>query len=371
MDEALDIAVIGCGLGGATVTALLQSKGFNTHVFEQAPEFGPVGAGIHLTPNLMKVLRDLQLENQLLEKGFTPASFTSRCGTTGTVLFELPLADQMSRQYGADYITIRRSDFHEGLVSRIKPHSIHYAKQVRDIDSHGEHVNIRFTDGSQQRARIVIAADGVFSTTRSALLDTTPPTFAGQAAYRAIVDASTLPNPPLDDLTKWWSGDRFVISYYLDNDRKYYYFVAGFPEVSWPDDRGWQAGSQDELLGQFKDFHPHVKGLLSTSTDWKKWPLYERPPSDTWHQHRVVWLGDACHPMRPHMAQGAAMAVEDAAVLTRHLCTFGLHEHAQAFEGYYKERIERVSAVQAMSNENTWLRSPMDPAWVFSHQASI
>lgn len=101
MDKTLDIAVIGCGLGGATVTALLQAKGFDAHVFEQAPAFGPAGAGIHLTPNLMRVLRELDLESRLQEKGFTPASFTSRCGVTGDILFLLPLADHMSRQYRA------------------------------------------------------------------------------------------------------------------------------------------------------------------------------------------------------------------------------------------------------------------------------
>ena len=368
MDQPLDIAVIGCGLGGAAMTALLQAKGFNACVFEQAPSFGPVGAGIHLTPNLMNVLHDLDLQNQLVEKGFTPASFTSRCGATADVLFELPLASHMSVQYGASYITIRRSDFHEALVSRIAPDSIHYAKQLNSIEQGSEDVKLGFADGSQQRARLVIAADGVFSKIRSALFDPTPPTFAGQAAYRAIVDASKLPHAPLDDLTKWWDGERFVISYYLDNDRKNYYFVAGFPEPDWPADRGWQEGSRDELLERFHDFHPHVRALLDTATDWKKWPLFERPPCDTWHAQRVALLGDACHPMRPHMAQGAAMAIEDAAVLSRYLCEFGLQRYEQAFARYYEERIERVSAVQAMSNENTWLRSAMDPSWVFAHQ---
>src|SRR6218665_18162 len=311
------VAVIGCGLGGATMTALLQRAGYDAAVFEQAPAFGPVGAGIHLSPNLMHVMHFLELDDVLVNCGFRPEAFTSRTFDTAEIRHELPLRESARERYGADYLTIHRGDFHAALISRIAPDRIHYGKQLTDVKESGKKVALAFSDGSCVTADLVIAADGVSSRVRNALFDPTPPNFSGQVAYRSIVRASDLPSEPLDDLTKWWADDRFVIAYYLDSAKEKYYFVAGFPADHWPVGTSTLPGSREELRAAFADFHPTVYEILAGATDLRKWPLFERPPCEAWPQGRVVMLGDASHPMRPHMAQGAAMAIEDAVTLAR------------------------------------------------------
>lgn len=259
--EHRQIAVVGCGLGGATMAALLQREGYDVCVFEQAPNFGPIGAGIHLSPNLMRVLRSLELEEALIERGFRPGAFTSRAFDTGEILFELPLRDTARQLYGADYLTIHRGDFHAALVSRIAPERIRYGKKLTDIEQAADHVELRFSDGTQVAADLVIGADGVSSRVRNACFDPTPPRFAGQVAYGSIVEASRLPSAPLDDLTKWWADDRFVIAYYLDPAKKHYYFVAGFPGNHWPAEARTLPGSREELRAEFSMFHPAAREI--------------------------------------------------------------------------------------------------------------
>lgn len=368
--EHKQVAVIGCGLGGAAMTALLQRAGYDVAVFEQAPAFGPVGAGIHLSPNLMHVMRFLELDDILVNRGFRPDAFTSRAFDTGEIRYELPLQEIARKRYGGDYLTIHRGDFHAALISRIASERIHYGKQLTDFKESDEKVTLAFADGTRVTADLVVAADGVSSRVRNALFDPTPPNFSGQVAYRSIVKASDLPSEPLDDLTKWWADDRFVIAYYLDSAKEQYYFVAGFPADHWPVGTSTLQGSREELLATFADFHPAVREIFAGATDLRKWPLFERPPCERWHQGRVVMLGDASHPMRPHMAQGAAMAIEDAVTLVRCLAQYGLAHWEEAFQAYFDTRIFRTATVQEISGKNTWLRDPVDPGWLFSHNAS-
>jgi 6-hydroxynicotinate 3-monooxygenase len=125
--------------------------------------------------------------------------------------------------------------------------------------------------------------------------------------------------------------------------------------------------SREEMRQAFHDYHPIVQTLVDETDVVTKWPLYERKPQAVWHQGRVVLLGDACHPMRPHMAQGAGMAIEDAAMLVRCLDEVGATQYEQAYELYRANRFERASRVQKVSHNNTWLRYDEDPEWVFGY----
>lgn len=369
MSKRFTIGIVGCGLGGATIAALLQQSGFHIRVFEQTPGFSPVGAGIHLSPNVLKVLRRIGIERYLLDIGCSPTAFTSRMWDTGELLFNLPLGEAAKQRYGGAYLTVHRGDFHQALVSSIDSSSLCYGKRLESFENTAEGVRLQFEDGHQEIVDLVIGADGLSSRVRHILQGEAHPVYSGQVAYRSVFPACALKRPPTYELSKWWAPDRFVIAYYLTQARDRFYFVAGFPASDWPHATSSVEGQRDEMLNAFAGFHPEVQAILQASPGARKWPLFERPPNPIWHRGRVVILGDACHPMRPHMAQGAAMAIEDAAILSRCLVEAGAPHWEQAFRLYSLVRIERTSKVQDISSRNIWLRDPTDPSWVFSYDA--
>lgn len=369
MNKKPTIAVIGCGLGGATATALLQHLGCQVKVFEQAPGFLPAGAGIHLSPNVLKVLRQIGVEHQLLVQGFQPASFTSRAWNSGELLFDLPLGEQAVQHYGGAYLTVHRGELHRAIVDEIDRGCLVYGRRLKSLVSTSDSVQLHFEDGHQETADLVIGADGLSSTIRKILIGDEPPVFSGQVAFRSMFSTDAMHRLPENGLTKWWAPDRFVIAYYLTKALDTFYFVAGFPAKEWSHHGASTEGTQEELLHEFAGFHPEVQMILRASPPARKWPLFERDANPIWHRGRVALLGDACHPMRPHMAQGAAMAIEDAAVLSRCLMEVGFGQWEQAFSLYSRLRLPRTSRVQKLSGQNTWLKKETDPSWVFSYDA--
>ena len=365
------IAVIGCGLGGAAVSAMLQRSGFHVTAYEQAPGFSRLGAGIHLTPNVVKALEWAGLREPLIALACKPAAFTSRDAFTGEVIAQLPLGQAVVEQFGAPYLTVHRGDFHALMVDALRPGTLQFSKRLQSLSEDGQGVRLVFDDGGEAFADLVIGADGLSSVVRNTVCANLPPHFSGQAAFRALVDLKQLAGneAPPDDLTKWWSDDRFVIAYYMNEARDQYYFVAGFPQDAWPLEVPSVAADRDEMMAYFADFHSVPRRLLAAAQDIRKWPLYERPVDPAWSRDRVVLLGDACHPMRPHMAQGAAMAIEDGAVLVRCLMAAGADNWPLAYGWYQDARKERVQKVQGISSENSWMRTTPDPAWLFSLDA--
>ncbi|WP_281884992.1 FAD-dependent monooxygenase [Paenibacillus sp. YYML68] len=365
------IAVVGCGLGGAAITVMLQRLGFSVTVYEREKGLSRMGAGIHLTPNVVKALEWMGLTEQLINMSCKPKTFTSQDAHTGDVMAELILGDAGIEKFGAPYLTVHRGDFHAVMVQAIRPGTLSFGKRLKMLADDGNGVSLYFEDGSEEYADLVIGADGLRSVVRNAVCLNSPPYYAKQAAFRAFVDLTKLGNNQylLNDLTKWWGDDRFVIAYYLNEKRDQLYFVAGFTQKEWPHHVQSLAADREEMLDMFSDFHPVPRSVLEAAQEIRKWPLYERPTDLAWSKGRIVLIGDACHPMRPHMAQGAAMAIEDGAVLVRCLIAAGLDNWALACEWYQNTRHERVAKVQRISSENSWMRTPTDPAWLFSYDA--
>lgn len=372
MNRNTRIAIIGAGLGGLVAGALLQQRGYRPRIFEQAPEFARLGAGINLSPNVMKILRQIGLEPRLLAIGIRPKSWVSRDLITGEILFEYRMRDVMESAFDAPYITIHRGDFHEALNSAVDSGSVEFGRRVVSIEQFPDSVRLNFLHEPSVDVDFVIGADGIDSVVREALLGSELPKYTGYVAHRSIFPISRLGDMTLDDFCKWWSddthGDRHIVVYFLDNRREEVYFVTGVPEAQWDHGLSFVDVELDELRTAFDGFHPDVERLVGACPSATKWPLFEREPLPLWSRGRVVLLGDACHPMKPHMAQGAAMAIEDAAVLVRCLEHYGADLGA-AFDLYEQSRRDRASLVQEHSRLNKFLRYPMDPSWVFGYDA--
>ena len=366
MKRATRIAVIGAGLGGATVAALLQRAGFQVRIYEQARSFDRIGAGIHVSANVMKVLRHLGAEDRLSRIGIHPDTFTSRKWDTGEILFELPLGEAGERNYGASYITVHRHDLHLAILDKLEPGTVAIERRLTDIKVDGRGAHMRFADGSSADADVVIGADGVNSRVREAVVGPSKARFTGAVAHRALYTAGLLGGVEVRNCTKWWGPASHILIYYIEQSRDEIYLVTS-AKGEWNSQAPWEYCSRDEVAHAFEGFHPEVRKVIATAPQPTKWPILDIEPIDTWSKGRLVLLGDACHAMTPYMASGAAMAIEDAAVLAR--CLVQSEDYAAAFALYQATRVSRVGKVQRISAENSFLRHPTDPAWVFGYDA--
>jgi len=364
------IAIVGAGLGGLTAGLLLLQLGFDVKLYEQASGFSRIGAGIQLGPNVLKIMRKLGLEAETEGMGSKPDSWISRNWSDGKIIADVPL-NRRRDFYGAAYVTVHRGDFHLMLARALDAEAIEYDRRLVGIQAHQNFQRLSFDDGSEAQADIVIGADGVNSKVREILLGPEDPLYTGYVGHRSVFPAAPLIDQgyDLDACVKWWSDDRHIMIYYLDADRKEYYYVTGVPEETWPLDASHVPSSREEMRTAFAGYHPMIHAIIEASSNVKKWPLLTRKPLSLWSEGRTVLLGDACHPMKPHMAQGAAMAIEDAAILARCLSETGITRYSRAFDLYRANRIERATRVQANSNANTWLRENEDPDWVYTYDA--
>jgi 6-hydroxynicotinate 3-monooxygenase len=285
------------------------------------------------------------------------------------VLLEITLGRVAEERYGAPYLTVHRGDFHDILTNAIPPGAVHFNKRLVGLDTTDTVARLRFHDGTEAEADLVIGADGLNSKVREILLGPEKPRYSGSVAHRSTFPASLLGELRLEDCVKWWSPDRHVVVYYVTRSRNEIYLVTGVPEPEWTADASWLPSTTNELRRALEGYHPDIQRLIGASQAMTKWPLMERNRLPLWGRGRVVLLGDACHPMKPHMAQGAAMAIEDAAMLVRCLIEVGANSLGRALELYEANRIGRTTRVQQGSQRNTWLRDPSDgnPDWVFGY----
>ncbi|MGV8919741.1 MAG: FAD-dependent monooxygenase [Pseudomonas sp.] len=369
MRNTQKIAIVGAGLGGAAAATLLQQAGFAVDVYEQACEFSRIGAGIHMGPNIMKIFRRMGIEQTLSDMGSHPDFWFSRDGASGDYLSRIALGEFSRKEYGAAYITVHRGDLHALQMSTIAPGTVHFNKRLTTLEETGDGVRLSFSDGTTAEADIVIGADGINSRIREELLGQEKPLYSGWVAHRALIRSDVLTQYKMDfeNCVKWWSEDRHMMVYHTTGKRDEYYYVTGVPHPAWDFDGNFVDSSREEMYAAFQGYHPTVQALIESTDSVTKWPLLNRNPLPLWSRGRLVLLGDACHPMKPHMAQGAGMAIEDAAMLTRCLQATGLSDYRTAFELYEANRKDRASRVQAVSNANTWLRTQEDPAWVYGY----
>ena len=369
-NKKLSVAVVGAGMGGLAVAATLRRVGIDVQVYEQASRFARIGAGIQMMPNSMKVLRGIGIEERLRETSFAPYSHLNRIGDTGEVTRELPMPESL---YDAPYLCMHRADLHDALASVVPADIIHLGKKLVGLDQAAGGVMLAFADGTRASADAVFGADGVHSVVRDIIVGPDEPIHRGRIAYRAVFPASLMNGKDIGpSRTKWWGTDRHIVIYYTTKARSEIYFVTSVPEpAEWVTRESWSAkGDVKELRAAYEGFHDDVRAVLDACPDCHKWAILEREPLPAWSAGRVVLLGDACHPMTPYMAQGAATSIEDAAVLARCLEAVEGDDIEGAFMRYEAHRKPRTSVVQAISSANTWMKEgSSDTAWLYGYDA--
>ena len=213
---------------------------------------------------------------------------------------------------------MHRGDLHAALASRVPAERIARGKTLVDVDWRGD----RRRPALRRRHRgaeadAVIAADGVHSRVRELWLGAETPNFTGRVAYRTTFPAALLGGYAIDEKCKWWGPDRHIVIYYITARRDEVYFVTSLPEPEFARESWSATGDVEVLRRAFAGFHEQVRRVVAACPRVHKWAIVDRDPLPRWGEGRMVLLGDAAHPMTQYMAQGAASAMEDAAVLAR------------------------------------------------------
>jgi salicylate hydroxylase len=351
----VDVAIVGAGLGGLTAAAVLLQRGHRVRVYEQAAQLGEVGAGIQMSANAMKVLDALGLRGAIERVGVRPKAFEFRRFDSGEMLHRLPLGEQHEQRHGAPYFQIHRGDLHLALqqaVHALDADAIVLNARLTTLDEGDASVTLHFDrDTPAARAELVVGADGIRSVVRRAIVGDDAPVFTGQVAWRCTVPTARIaPELRTDIVSTIWCGPRnHAVTYYLRGGELLNFVGCverPWEEESWTARRPWQ-----ELDDDYQGWHAMVRAVIE-SVDRDacfRWALNNRAVATRWSSARCTLLGDAVHATLPYMAQGAAMAIEDAAVLARALeLPTSL---ADRLECYAVHRMPRTARVVRESTE--------------------
>ncbi|CUB05392.1 FAD-dependent monooxygenase [Marinomonas fungiae] len=352
-NQASRVIVVGAGIGGLTVALGLAKNGFQVRIFEQASSLSEVGAGLQLSPNAVKVLRQFGIAGAVSNHIFSPKYACIRDYQSGRYYLKSPLGKSVEQRYGAPYWHIHRADLHKELVQACYTAGVEIELDHRVLGYRNEkkHVTV-LLDKKTEHVDLVIGADGIHSKVRELMLGVQAPIFTGQVAWRGTVPAAAIKGAEIQPNATVWAGpNKHLVTYYLRGG-ELVNFIAVEERSKWQQESWRQEGDVNELRRKFIGWHPEVSAVLEACDTTFLWALNGRPSLSKWHDERVVLLGDACHPMLPFMAQGAAMAIEDAYVLTQALLKY---PYAQAFEKYEDLRKPRATAIQKQSRDNTGL----------------
>ena len=350
------VLVVGGGIGGLTCALALARAGHSVQLYEQAPAFGEIGAGIMLTPNATRVLRHFDLGAALDLSGMRPPASRYRRFDDAKLMGEAPLADVMESTHGAPWLHIHRSDLLDALLAAVRKQGgtdLYAGQRATGCEQDGASVTVQFDNGAPAEGDLLVACDGVRSTLRAQLLEHAQARFRGQVAWRALVQAAGLPERVTDRSSVVWIGeDRHIVQYVLRGGSLVNY-VAIAVQDEWTQE-GWNRPAPlEEVQAEFAGWHEDAQNLLraTPAKALYKWGLFDRDPLEQWVHGRVALLGDAAHPMLPFMAQGSAMAIEDAAVLAR--CIDAFDDLDVALSRYQAARRERTARVILQSRAQT------------------
>ncbi len=344
----MDILIVGAGIGGLTAAIRLVQSGHRVRVVEQAKVLGEVGAGIQMSANAVKVLQAIGVEPALEATGVKPKAFEFRRFNTGELLHRIPLGDAHREKHGAAYYQMHRRDLHDALVARLNalaPHAIRLDAAAVRVHENTDGAAVELASGERLEAELVVGADGVKSQVRQHVLGADKPVFTGQVVWRVLVPVERVPVELRTDVvsTIWCGPHNHGVMYYLRSGQLINFVgcvARPWEEESWTSARPWS-----ELDSDYAGWRPMVRAVVEAADRDQcfRWALNSRVPATIWSTRRVTMLGDAVHSTLPYMAQGAAMAIEDAALLARALeLDLPLEQRLRVYEQHRAPRTRRV-----------------------------
>jgi salicylate hydroxylase len=388
----LTVTIVGGGIGGLAAALALVEAGFDAHVYEQAPALREVGAGIVISPNATRILNRLGLGAPLAQTSVRPLAWHERRWDDGRTLLNVPLDDAAIAAFGFPYYQCHRADVQIMLANALPPERLHLGHRLVGLDERGERVEARFDNGARVVADAVVGADGIHSAVRHALFGPDNPRFTGCVAYRGLVAAERVEHLNLETTMQRWMGPGKHFVHYYVQARRLLNFVCLVEQDTWTNESWTERGDVNAARAAYRGWHPQVRAILDAPQEIFIWALLDRPPLPRWSVGRVTLLGDACHPMLPFMAQGAAQAIEDGAALAAMLTRDGA-DVPTALRAYEAARLPRTARIQALATAGkTRFHLPDGPAqrerdaqmagdaadwslkqsaWIFGHDAGV
>jgi len=361
------IVIVGGGIAGLAAAFACARQAQAVHVLERADRFGEVGAGIQLGPNVTRILQGWGLADALSAVAAFPARLAVRSALTARELAARELGESIREQYGAPYATVHRADLHRLLLDAVQAQglaSLALGREMRQFVASESGVDVQVADGEPLQADILLGADGLWSPVRRRLLDDGAPTPTGHLAYRAMVRQSDLPAALRSEQVTVWLGPQMHVVQYPVRGGQWLNVVAivgGQPDwlqaanatpgqlANWN-----QQADVAQLRSVLVGCCAPLRDLVGAIDAWRLWVLCDRAPMDGPREHavgRVALIGDAAHPMRPYLAQGAGMAIEDAAALGAVLAD-PTRPAAAALQSFADQRWQRNRRVQLQARRN-------------------
>lgn len=355
--------IAGGGIGGLACALALSREGVHSVVLEQADALGEVGAGLQLGPNAVRVLAEWGLMDALHECAAFPEALHVRDAHSAALLGHLRLGAMALARHGQVYATLHRADLHAMLLNALhrfpEQASLRLGSRLSSFQESDHSVQAMLADGERIEGEALIGCDGLWSRVRSQLLGEQPPRATGHLAYRGMVRTAELPPALRANLVTAWLGPRLHVVHYPVKQGDWFNVVAVVHGALAPGDdpQGWtHEAHAAELRRALGPACTELTSMLDAVAEWKLWPLNDRPPVHgplEQARGRVALLGDAAHPMRPYLAQGAAMAIEDAWTLGRlSHSRRGQIDWPAVFAQYAELRWARNAQVQARSQRN-------------------
>ena len=353
MSSRGQIAIAGAGIAGLGTALALIEHGFDVRLYEQASQLAEVGAGLQISPNGAKVLQHWGLEPELTPLVCEAAGKEIRLWSTGQRWKLFDLGEDCRARFGAPYWMVHRGDLHQVLARAVQaraPGCITLGTRIVKAQPSGSGVELQTAEGRVVQADALIAADGVHSLLRQQCLGEDKPQFMDLLAWRGLVPMQRLPEHLRRPVgTNWVGPGAHVITYPVHGGQLMN--VVGIVERSdWRGESWTEPGSHDELLRDFGRWHEDVRTLMNHIDQPFKWALLGREPRRGWAHGAVCLVGDAAHPTLPFLAQGANMALEDAAVMGR--CLAAASSATEAFARFESLRWQRTADIVNRSRDN-------------------
>ncbi|MBE4739804.1 FAD-dependent monooxygenase [Streptomyces caniscabiei] len=384
------VAVVGGGIGGLATAAFLHRAGIEATVYEQAPALTDVKAGLVVSPNAVRLLRGLGRLDRFRERAVPlEVGWEFRRWADGRVLFSQNLGEECVRRFGEQSYVAHRADLLAAVRAAVPEGALRLGTRLAGLRRLDGAVELTFTDGTREVADVVVGADGVHTTVGQYVTDTGSPRFSGICAWRCLVPAERAPEFARHPVQTLWLGpDRHLVHYPISGGAQIN-IVAFGPAYDWTTESWSAEGRIEDLRAEFAGWSEDLRALLAAAERTGRWALLDRDPLPRWTKGPVALLGDAAHPMFPFFAQGAAQAMEDAAVLAG--CLAGRPEDPTAALSHYEDirrpratRVQQLSRGRADSNH-----LPDDPAqrardasfstadafahngWIYGHDAEL
>lgn len=342
------VAIIGGGIGGLFAANAMIAQGLEVSVYEQAPELGEVGAGFYVTPNSVRQLQRVGLGDAVEKWGALVGEGSEYLRHDGTPIAPVQVEDASG--WNATY-GMHRADFVDLLAAPLPAGVVHCGHRGTGFAQTDEAATVTFDNGATVEADVVVAADGIHSSLRPSVFPPSTPVFHGMISYRGLVSRDRLPDWPMDRWLMWAGPSKHFLVFPVRHGEMVNY--VGFVPTDEEMKESWSApGDPDTLRAEFRGWDPRIEHLLEQVDHTFRWALYDREPLPTWTKGRLTLLGDAAHPMLPHLGQGANQAMEDGMALAILLSRTDKAGAPAALQVYEKLRRERVAEVQLGARQN-------------------